>query len=98
MGGKTSLEPERIGPTEQSTILQKRTSVAMVHQLRSTTAQHRPDIFNAHIRQNLCAEAPAHHRGLGPRCQYFTFNSRQDTRKDPSAPLNKLVTHPTALT
>ena len=43
-------------------------------------------------------EAPAHHRGLGPQRQYFTFNSRQDTRKDPSAPLNKLVTHPTSLT
>lgn len=36
MGSETSLEPERISPTEQSTILQKRTSEAMVHQLRAT--------------------------------------------------------------
>ena len=52
---------------------------------------------SAHTRVPLHTEAPAHHRGLGPQCHYFTFDSRQDTRKDPSAPLNKLVTHLAAL-
>ena len=43
------------------------------------------------------AEAPAHRHGLGPQRQCFTFNSSQDTNKEPSAPLNKLVTHLAAL-
>jgi len=36
MGSETSLEPERIGPTEQATIFHERRSAAMVHQLQST--------------------------------------------------------------
>ena len=53
---------------------------------------------NTHVRQNLCAEAPAHHRGLGPQQRCFTCNYCRDSNKKLSVPLNKLVTHPTALT
>jgi len=35
--------------------------------------------------------------GGGPQRQCFTFNSRQDTNKEPSDPLSKLVTHPATL-
>ena len=43
------------------------------------------------------AEAPTHRRGLGPRQRCFTCNYCQDSNKKLSVPLNKLVTHPTAL-
>ena len=98
MGGETSLESARISPTEQSTILQKQTSAAMVHQLRSTN--HTTSI--RHLQHSRSTEpmrwGPAHHRGLGPQQRCFTCNYCQDSNKKLSVPLNKLVTHPTALT
>ena len=66
MGGETSLESARISPTEQSTILQKQTSAAMVHQLRSTN--HTTSI--RHLQHSRSTEpmrwGPAHDGGLGP--------------------------------
>ena len=38
MGSETSLEPERIGPTEQATIFHERRSAAMVRTANHTTS------------------------------------------------------------
>ena len=53
--------------------------------------------MSCHIFRNLNTEAPVHHRGLGPQQRCFTCNYCQDSNKKLSVSLNKLVTHPTAL-
>ena len=73
MGSKTSLEPERINQNSPPT-LRSRHPQRWFTSCGQRITQHQSDIFNTHVRQNLCAEAPAHHRGLGPQRQYFTCN------------------------
>ena len=98
MGSKTSLEPERIRPDR--TVHHLSRAEICSDGLPVTVSETRNiDLTSSTLTldRTYNAQAPAHHRGLGPQRQCFTFNSRQDTNKEPSAPLSKLVTHPATL-